>query len=116
MSYTLTKRYGGRTRTPGRGALGGLTDLVVAGVNVANDPYLGEVMCHLNQLQVIKAGGEAGPCAKTPPGISGGIGLSRAVVPMRAYVYAEGHKWVYALAAAGILGLPFLLGYRIGKG
>jgi len=117
MSYLPSKRYRGVVRRrAGMSGLGGIGDLLVAGVNVANDPYLSEVLCHLTQLQQIKAGGQPQACAETQPGLTGGIGLSRAVVPMRAYVFAEDHKWAYAVAAAAIIGLPMLIGYRLGKG
>lgn len=96
--------------------MGDISSMVVAGINVANDPYLAEVICRAGQLQAIKSGVDVPSCPKTAAGIAGGIGLSRAVVPMRAYVYAERHKWVYAVAALGIIGLPMLIGYELGKG
>ncbi len=96
--------------------MGSLETMVIAGINVANDPYLSEIICRAGQLQAIKSGVDVPSCPKTAAGISGGIGLSRAVAPMRAYVYAEEHKWVYVVAAIGILGLPMLIGYELGKG
>lgn len=95
--------------------MGDLAALVGAGINVANDPYLGEVLCHLTQLEQIKKKQPVQTCQDTPDGIQGGAGLSRAVKPMRLYVFAEGHKWVYAAAAIGILAVPFWLGYSMGK-
>lgn len=99
-----------------RQGMGDLESLVIAGINIANDPYLNEVICRARQLQAVKAKTAVPVCPNTAPGIPGGIGLERAVVPMRAYVYAEEHKWVYLLAGVGIIGLPLLIGYELGKG
>ena len=117
MSYT-NKRRGARQ------ALGiSIDDLITnvtgaagSAADIATDPYLPEVVCHLSQLKQINAGGAPSVCSKTAPGLTGGIGLQKAVVPMRAYVYAEQHKWVYPLAAFVLLGLPIWIGYELGKG
>jgi len=84
--------------------------------DLATDPYLPETVCRVGQLGAIKKGQKPGPCVKTAKGLKGGVGLSKLVVPLRAYVYAEQHRWAYAAAVAGVIGLPLLLGYTIGKG
>jgi len=87
------------------------------GVNVAEDPYLPEVLCHINQLQQINAGQPAGVCAETADNLPGGVGLINAVKPMRAYVWAEANKpWSWVLIAGVAVGIPMLLGYELGKG
>lgn len=120
MSY-LHKRIAKRRRS--MSGLGDLTSIVNAvsgelgtGLDIANDPYLSEVICHIGQLKQINAGAAPGACTETPDGLQGGVGLARAVKPMRAYVYAEENKWVYAAAAAVIIGIPMLIGYDLGKG
>lgn len=118
MSYHL-KRYGEQ-----RGVgLGGLEDIiksaaggVVAALDVASDPYLPEAVCRIAQLKQIEAGTAAGNCPTTPQGLPGGVGLRNAVTPLRAYVYAQQHKWVYPAALAALVGLPLLIGYQLGKG
>ena len=103
--------------------LGDLTSIVNSisgslgtGLDIAGDPYLSEVICHIGQLKQINAGAAPGACTDTPDGLQGGVGLARAVKPMRAYVWFEQNKWAYAVAAAAIIGVPMLIGYDLGKG
>lgn len=112
--------------TLGRGGLGslgdtsaqGLVDTIVKGatvaVDVASDPYMPEVLCRVQQLHQINAHQPVSACANTPMGIGGGVGLERAIRPLRAFVYAEQHKWVYVVAIAALVGIPFLIGYELG--
>lgn len=117
MSY-LQKRYGRRV------ALGSTLDDVInaasgavtGAVDIASDPYLPEVVCRLAQLKAIEAGQQPSLCAETAPGLPGGVGLRTAVVPMRAYVYAQQNKWVYPVAIFAVLGIPMWLGYELGRG
>lgn len=85
------------------------------GAKVISDPYLPEVLCHVDQLASIEAGAPIAACPIMPPGRAGGIGLRKVVVPLRAYVYAEQHPWVYPVAIGAAIGIPFLLGYLAGK-
>lgn len=91
------------------GAIGTVTDL-------ATDPYLPETVCRIGQVSSIHKGQKPGACVTTHPNLPGGVGLRKMIVPLRAYAYAEAHPWTYAVAALGIIGLPFLLGYRMGQG
>jgi hypothetical protein len=111
MSY-LQKRYGSQR---GIGALGSLESVLASAGAVASDPYLPEIVCQMQQLQQIEAGGAVIECVPTAPDLPGGIGLRKAVGPMRAYVYAEQNKWVYPLAVLALFGLPMLVGYEIGR-
>lgn len=94
--------------TQAGGALG-------TGAKVVADPYLPEVLCQIDQLAQIEAGRVPLPCPRIPPGRVGGVGLRKVVAPMRAYVYAEQHPWVYPAAIGAAIGIPFLLGYLAGK-
>lgn len=96
--------------------LGSVAGVVSAAVETANDPYLEEVICRAGQLKAVDAGAAVPSCPNTADNLPGGIGLYRAVKPLRAYVYAEQHKWIYAVAALGIIGLPLLIGFELGKG
>lgn len=112
-----------RARRSGMSGLGDLTSIVNSvgsalgvSIDIANDPYLSETVCHIGQLKQINSGQPAGACAETQPGLQGGVGLGPIQPYLRAYVYAQEHKWVYAVGAAVILGLPFMIGYDVGKG
>lgn len=121
MGYLVRKR-GQRSHRALQG-LGDLASIVNSvgnslgtAVNVAEDPYLSEVVCRIGQLQQIRAGQTVGACADTPDGMPGGVGLSAAVKPLRLYVYAKQNVWVFPAMIAAIIGVPFLLGYEYGKG
>lgn len=107
--------YHARYRRP---AMGGITDTITGAigtvVNVASDPYLPEVICRVGQLKAIDHGEPLAVCQPAPPGVIGGVGLGRALPALRAYVYAQQHRWVYAVAAAALFGVPLLIGYELG--
>lgn len=96
--------------------MGDLASTITTALDVAGDPYLTEVVCHVAQLKAIDHGEAVGVCAQTPDGAVGGVGLRNAIPVLRAYVYAQQNKWVYPLAVAALIGLPMWLGYEIGKG
>ncbi len=82
---------------------------------LAEDPYLVEGACMITQLHAIETKKPVPTCARTPGGRTGGIGLRKAVPVFRAYVYAEQHPWVKPVAVAAAVGVPFLLGYLVGR-
>src|SRR5262252_7424887 len=98
-----------------RPAMGDLASVLSTAADVASDPYLPEVICRIQQLKNIDRGEAATVCAEVPEGVAGGVGLRNAMVPLRAYVYAQQNKWVYPLAVAAILGVPMWIGYELGR-
>ena len=108
----ITTRY--RRRRPLQG-LGDLASVLSTASDVAADPYLPELICRIQQLKNINNGQAVAICAETPEGIPGGVGIGNLMMPLRGYVYAQQNKWVYPVAILAILGIPFLLGYRMGE-
>jgi hypothetical protein len=127
MSYT--------TRKGGYAEMGdALSDLMKCGKGVvgtviggAVDPYLPEAFCRVSQLQALSAGRTplqalfgkkptvAVPsCAQTPPGQKG-MGLERAIKPLRAIVYLNKHPATVWLGLTALLAVPLLAGYMIGR-
>lgn len=104
------KRY-----TRPRSAMGDIASTVTTALDVANDPYLNEVVCRVHQLKQIENGEAVSVCAETPPGLVGGVGMHNAIYPLRGYVYAQQNKWVYPLLALALIGLPAYVGYQLGK-
>lgn len=96
-------------------AMGDLSSVIGTAIDVASDPYLPEVFCRIQQLKNIDHGEAVTICAETPAGTIGGVGLANAMIPLRAYVYAQQNKWVYPVAIAAILGIPLLIGYKLGE-
>ena len=108
---------------PARSSLGGIVDTiktvtsgVSTAVDISTDPYLPETICRAKQLAAIEDRTTVPTCTNTRPGLQGGIGLRKAMVPLRAYVYAEQRPWVYPVAIAAVIGIPLLVGVMIGKG
>lgn len=99
-----------------RSSLGDIAGTLVTAAQVTSDPYFAETVCRVGQLGAIKRGQAPSPCAKTPVGRPGGVGLGALMPALRGYVYAQQHPWAWAAAAAVAVGLPFLLGYAAGKG
>lgn len=101
---------------------------VGAAIGGAADPYLPEVMCRIAQLQALGKGRTplqamfgkkptvpVPACVTTPPG-RGGIGLERAVKPLRTLVYVNKNPITVWLGLTALIGVPMLVGYMIGKG
>lgn len=116
MGYLTNYRRRLMQRTGGPVGLGDLASILTTAANVAEDPYLPEVICHADQLVAIEHGRPVQACQEIPAGLTGGAGLRKVVVPMRYLVYAEQNQWVYPVAIAAVFGIPFLLGYAFGKG
>ena len=109
MSYQRKNR---RRRRP---AMGDLLSEINTAVDVASDPYMPEVVCRIQQLKAIGNGQPVGVCAETAPGTPG-IGQGPVMPALRAYVYAQQNTWVYPVAIAVVLGIPFLVGKMVGEG
>jgi len=98
-----------------RAGLGDVVSAITTAVDVTKDPYFGETICRVRQLSAIEKRIAVPGCNTTAPNLGGGVGLRKLMPPLRAYVYAERHKWAYVAAGAGVLGLPLLLGYVLGR-
>lgn len=102
--------YTNRTGTPL--ALSGITDVALAAKSVIDDPCLYDVaglLLRLNQLeQKPTAPGVPAPTMK-------GIGLCKAVKPLKAVIYVREHPYAGIAAAVGVVGGLFALGYLAGR-
>lgn len=98
------------------GLFSNVTNAAGAALSFSQDPYLPEVACRFEQLAAVNGGHAPGGCSETAPGLPGGVGLGKVVTPLRWYVYAQQHKWVYPVAIAAIIGIPMALGYSLGSG
>jgi hypothetical protein len=99
-------------------------------VNVTQDPCFLQVVDLVRQLHVAEQprGGLRGLGSYRVPGRATrgmgyiamgdvpGIGLCRVVTPLKIYVATRKNPYIIPLAIAGILGVPFFLGYLFGKG
>ena len=99
-------------------SLGAITDIATAAKSVVEDPCLGAVtalMLRLNQLEQaplipIKTGVPQPP----PPPVKG-IGLCKAVTPLKAVVYVRERPWILPLGVIGVVGALVGTGYLLGK-
>lgn len=111
MSYSTHRP--GRER---RSALGGVDVGALAGLtsSILNNPYVPEILCRARQLEAANTGKPVAACLSTPM-VPDTLGLGKFMLPVRGYVYAEQHKWAYAVGAVVAVGVPFLIGYLVGK-
>lgn len=103
----------GSLASQGLGSLGDIGSVASTVVDVANDPYFNEVICRVKQLGQIERRQGVQTCAKLSSSMPSV--LRPTILPLRGYVYAQQHKWIYAVAAVGLIGLPILIGVEIGK-
>lgn len=81
---------------------------------VVSDPYSGELVCRIRQ--VVAMGTKTNvACSSTPLHLSSPARLKKPTLALRGYVYAEQRPWVYPAAIAAVVGVPFLLGYLVGR-
>ena len=96
--------------------LGDAVSVISTAVDVTKDPYFNETLCRVQQLAAIENKRAVPNCTSTRPGLAGGVGLRKVMPALRAYVKAEQQPLLYVAAAAGVIGLPMLIGYVLGKG
>jgi len=92
--------------------LSGLSTIVSAAeaaAYIANDPALPQVASRIQTLHSLEAQASAGTVNAQ------GIGLHRLVKPLDAYITYRKNPWLGYVAVAAALGLPFFLGYVMGK-
>lgn len=86
---------------------------------VIDDPYLPETACRIDQIYDARHKYPIVPCAPTvvPPGVNptGGVGLRYAQPALKYVAYATRHAWVYPATLVALIGLPFLIGLRLGE-
>jgi hypothetical protein len=84
--------------------------------DILDDPYLPEIACYVEQLHAINNNLPLPVCQQLPPGLPGqGVGLQKIRPFVRGYVYAEQHPWMKPVALAALFGVPFLVGYLVGR-
>jgi hypothetical protein len=88
------------------GKVGGVVQATSA---ILDDPALPKVTGLIMDINALQ------PPAKPGGAKPAGIGLKYAVAPLKAYKYALQHKWVAPVAALAVLGIPFFIGYSLGK-
>lgn len=113
MSYVNNRSR----RSQRRRALGDtLSDYISKGgtalktvTTILDDPALPQVATIVMDLHDLEP--------KTPAGApSPGLGLNKLVMPLKAYRYTRRHWWAMPAAIGVVVGVPFLLGYSMGKG
>jgi hypothetical protein len=83
---------------------------------IATDPYAQEFVCRIRQVVAVETGSAVPACQRMPLATPSPAGLKKPVLGMRTYVWAEQRKpWSYPVMIGTIIGVPFLLGYLLGK-
>lgn len=85
-------------------------------LNVLEDPALDDV---ITEVAKMRATSTNTPIEYDPSkwGVKKGvgIGLSSVVKPLKALNYVQANKWVIPTAIVGVIGIPLLLGFTIGR-
>ncbi len=80
---------------------------------IANDPALPAVLTRLGTIRTLAARSSSSSGGGSN---SSGLGLSRLVRPLDAYIYTQRNPWAVPAGVAAVLAVPFLLGYALGRG
>lgn len=101
MSYT-------RSHSP----LGGITDAASAVATIATDPCLPQITGLVNRLHASEQtpARPGQPASSTP-----GIGLCKAVRPLRTVVWLKEKPWRIPVVVGGVVGFLFLAGVAVGR-
>lgn len=86
-------------------------------LNIVKDPALPALvnrMTVLRDLEVADSGASA-PTGPTPPSSTPGIGLHRAVSALDSYIWFRRNRWVAPVAVGGLILIPSLIGFLIGR-
>lgn len=107
-------------------ALGDTWDTVKS-MSASVDPYLPEALCRIDQIRALRQGRTPlqalfgkkptvpiPACITTPAG-RGGIGVEKAIKPLRAGAYVYRHPTIVWAGLTAILGVPMLVGYMLGR-
>ena len=121
MAYTTRKSGTARV------ALGDTWDTVKS-LSGSVDPYLPEALCRIDQLRALRQDRTAlqvlfgkrktvavPTCARIRDDLPGGIGVEKAIKPLRAAVYVYENPASVWLGAAAVFMVPFLIGYAVGR-
>ncbi len=115
MTYQRTPNSMGDVTATLVSAIGAASTAVNKITEVATDPYTPELVCRVGQLAAIRGKRPVPDCQNTPLTYDDQMGFRKIMWPVRAYVYGEQNPWAYPAAIGAILGIPFLLGYWLGK-
>lgn len=91
------------------GKAGGILDSAKV---ILEDPALPEITGYILELSQLE---QRAPKKGGAPSKTKGVGLKRIVVPLKYYVAYRKNPLIGYIALAAILGLPFMLGYLLGK-
>lgn len=87
-----------------------------AATKVLQDPHLSQLTCEVLRLSKAQKGEDPGPpCAPTVATKQAGVGLSLAILPVKALTYQKRHPWFLPVVGVGIVGFVMLIGYAIGR-
>ena len=102
------------TYAPTHHDLGGFGDVAQAARAVVEDPCLFEVSTLVLRLNALTAKTPSRPGAPSPTPTRG-IGLCKAVPPLRLVVKLKEQPWILPLAGLALVGGLFGLGYLAGR-
>lgn len=93
------------------------SDIANKAAQVIGDPALPQVLSLVKQLYDLETSrpGGAPSTSSGPVNYRAGVGLSAAIAPLKVVLYVRKNPWVVPAAVAGVLGLPLMLGFSLGR-
>ncbi len=107
--YVRRRQGLGSVTSAVQSAIAAASPAINAAQKILEDPALPEVSGLVLKLHSLQQNAPAKP-GQPAPATQKGIGLSKIVKPLRAYVYSQEHAWVIPAVIGGIIALPFVLG------
>lgn len=100
--------------------LSGISDVATAAAKVITDPCLYQVTQLIEQLHEAEQapkilGVPTGKKPTAPPKPVPGIGLCKAVTPLKAVIWVRKRPWIIPVAGIGVVGLLVGIGYLMGR-
>ena len=95
-----------------------IAQVLSAGRDVASDPHIGELTCHIVRLNAMEEGTAPGPFCNVVPvtkNPGSGIGLRHAMPALRQYVRYRENPWPFYLGVAAVAASIYGLGYIAGR-
>lgn len=90
-------------------------DIIKTGTTILNDPALPKIIANVVELNSLEKSDAKTPSGQASGATGQGIGLRKVVRPLELFVFYRKNPWIAPVAIGGLIGLPFVLGYLLGR-
>lgn len=90
-------------------------DIIKTGTTILNDPALPKIIANVVELNSLEKSDAKTSSGQASGATGQGIGLRKVVRPLELFVFYRKNPWIAPVAVASLVGLPFLMGYLLGR-